>query len=132
MFASTHDVSNNDMDALLHIVVSEAAGTPLSAGELAQRLRISGPAVTYLVDRMIQAGHIQRETHHSDRRKVVLRYSENGLRVAQLFFEPLREHNRTAMADLADQDLAAAHRVLTALSGAINAYRAELDRPAIT
>jgi len=126
-FAGLHHVGNNDMDALLHIVVSEAAGRPLSPGELAERLRVSGPAITYLVNRLIDSGHVRRETHQFDRRKLVLRYSEHGLGVARSFFEPLGEHIRTATADLSDEDLVAAHRVFAALCQAIAGYRRELD-----
>lgn len=126
-FAGLQRVSNNDMDALLQIVVSEAAGAPLSPGELAERLGVSGPAITYLVNRLIDSGHVRRETHQSDRRRLVLRYSEHGLGVARSFFDPLREHIRAAMSDVSDADLVTAHRVLSALSQAIGTYRKELD-----
>jgi hypothetical protein len=41
VFAGRHKVSNNDLDALLHIIVSETAGSPLTPGELRERLGLS-------------------------------------------------------------------------------------------
>ncbi len=126
VFASQHDVSNNDLDALLHVIVAETAGSPLTSGDMGERLGVSAPAVTYVVDRMIASGHIRRESDPADRRKVILRYSQHGLEVARRFFGPLGAHMHTALSDLPDDDLEAAHRVLAAVSRAMETYRAEL------
>jgi DNA-binding MarR family transcriptional regulator len=126
-FASRHDVSNNDLDALLHIIVSESAGSPITPSELGERLGVSGAAITYRVDRMIESGHIRRDSDPNDRRKVILRFSDHGMSVGRDFFGPLGMHTRTAMADLPDDDLAAAHRVFAALATAMDSYRAELE-----
>ncbi len=121
-----HNVSNNDLDALLHVIVAETSGAPLTAGDMRERLGVTAPAVTYLVDRMIASGHIRRETDPRDRRKVLLRYSEHGREVAGRFFGPLGGHMHTSMAEIPDADLIAAHRVLVAVLHAIETYRAEL------
>jgi hypothetical protein len=49
------------------------------------------------------------------------------MHVARGFFTPLAEHIRRALADLPDEDLAAAHRTFTALVDAMRAFRGELD-----
>jgi len=126
LFASMHDVSNNDLDALLHVIVAETSGAPLTAGDMRERLGVTAPAVTYLVDRMIASGHVRRETDPRDRRKVLLRYSEHGREVAGRFFGPLGGHMHTSMAEIPDEDLIAAHRVLVAVLHAMETYRAEL------
>src|SRR3569623_1712296 len=82
-FAGRHDVAANDFRALLHIMVAESAGTPLTAGELRKRMGMSGAAITYLVERMIASGHLLRESDPADRRKVILRVDEHGLEVAR-------------------------------------------------
>ena len=105
IFANMHHISNNDLDALLHVIVAETAGAPLTAGDMRQRLGVSAPAVTYVIDRMIASGHIRRETDPLDRRKVILRYSDHGLQVARQFFGPLGGHMHDSMADLPDEDL---------------------------
>ena len=128
-FAGRHDVTPNDFRALLHVMVAETAGAPLTAGELRSRMGVSGAAITYLVERMIASGHFLRESDPADRRKVILRVADDGRTVARDFFTPLAEHNKRAMAELPDADLAAAHRTITAVIAAMRAFRAQLDEP---
>lgn len=126
VFAGLHDVAANDFRALLHIMVAETAGLPLTAGELRARMGVSGAAITYLVERMIDSGHIRRDSDPDDRRKVLLRYADHGMTVARAFFTPLAGHTHDAMAGLPDDDLVAAHRTFTVLIDAMRAFRAEL------
>jgi DNA-binding MarR family transcriptional regulator len=126
LFATAHDVRPTDFRALLHVMVAETAGEPITSGELRQRMGLSGAAITYLVDRMTAAGHIMRQSDPDDRRKVVLRYSESAMDTARAFFVPLGMHTSGAMAHLPDADLAAARRVFTALIEAMRRYQHEL------
>src|ERR1700727_1150147 len=125
--AVVHDVRPTDFRALLHVMVAETAGAPVTSGELRQRMGLSGAAITYLVDRMMASGHITRESDPVDRRKVILRYSDSGLATARAFFAPLGTHTREAMQDLPDADLAAARRVFAALIEAMGRYQADLE-----
>lgn len=128
-FAESHEVRPNDFRALLHIMVAETAGQPMSSGELGQRMGLSGAGVSYLVDRLIDSGHVRRDAHPADRRKVILRYAELGLDTARSFFTPLQKHTSAALADLPDADLAAAHRVFSAFVVAMRRFHAELGAP---
>lgn len=125
-FAASHDLRPTDFRALLQIMVAETAGQPMTSGDLSQRMGLSGAAITYLVDRMIESGHLRREAHPADRRKVVLRNSEAGLDTARSFFTPLGGHTHAALGDLSDADLAAAHRVFAALIAAMRSFQDEL------
>lgn len=125
-FAGLHALTPNDFRALLHVMVAETAGTPLTAGELRKRMGTSGAAITYLVERMNASGHLLRESDPTDRRKVLLRVADHGMQVAREFFTPLSDHAHEALAGLPDSDLAAAHRVFTALIDAMNTFGAEL------
>jgi DNA-binding MarR family transcriptional regulator len=125
-FARQNDVSGNDFHALLHVMVAETAGTPLTMAQLRQRMDVSPAAITYLVDRMIDAGHVRRESDPTDRRKALLRYENSGMELAHAFFTPLGIHLRTALAELPDKDLIAAHRVFTALIEAMSLFEGEL------
>ena len=87
---------------------------------------MTAAAVTYLVDRMVEAGHVRREPHPADRRKVFLRYSDGGLEVARTFFAPLGLRTHQALEAFTDDDLAVARRVLGALTEAMRAHRAGL------
>lgn len=129
LFAQSQSLRPNDFRALLYIMVAETTGRPMASGDLSQRMGLSGSAITYLVDRLIDAGHIRRDSHPDDRRKVILRYGEAGLATARSFFHPLGVHTRTALADLPDCDLIAAHRVLAALTEAMRHFEGELCRP---
>ncbi len=126
LFAMSHDVRPTDFRALLHIFVAESGGRPMTSGDLSQRMGMSGAAITYLVDRLIESGHVRRDSHPADRRKVVLRYSEPGLDAARSFFTPLSAYNQAALKDLPDADLAAAHRVFGALIAAMRHFQSEL------
>lgn len=121
-FARQHDVSGNDFHALLHVMVAETAGTPLTMAQLRQRMDVSPAAITYLVDRMIDAGHIRRESDPADRRKALLRYESSGMDLAHGFFMPLGAHLRAELAELPDADLLAAHRVFSAMIAAMSTF----------
>jgi DNA-binding MarR family transcriptional regulator len=117
-FARQNDLSGNDFHALLHVMVAEAAGTPLTMAQLRQRMDVSPAAITYLVDRMIDAGHVRREA--------LLRYENSGMELANAFFTPLGIHLRSALAELPDKDLIAAHRVFGAMIAAMSTFEGEL------
>jgi len=126
VFASSRDLRPNDFRAILHIMVAEAAGRPMTSGDLSHRIGLSGSAITYLVDRLIESGHLRRDSHPNDRRKVVLRHGDAAAATAQSFFGPLGVHARAALRDLPDADLVAAHRVLEALIAAMRRFQGEL------
>jgi DNA-binding MarR family transcriptional regulator len=130
-FAAVHSVRPSDFRALLHILVAENAGTPLTSGELRKKMGLSGAAITYLVERLITSGHISRDSHADDRRKVLLRYSDPGLATARSFFNPLGTHTHAALKGLPDADLAAAHRVFAALIAAMRHFQTELGFPQV-
>ena len=125
-YARQNNVSGNDFHALLHVLVAENAGKPLTMAELRQCMDVSPAAITYLVDRMIDAGHIRRESDPADRRKALLRFEDRGMELAEAFHAPLAAHFRTVLADLPDHDLEAAHRVFTALIDAMSTFEVEL------
>ncbi len=126
VFARSNELRANDFRALMHVATAELEGTPLTAGGLGKLMGISSSAVTYLVERMIESGHLRRATDPSDRRRVILHYDEHGMDVARGFFTPLGRRTRAAMAELPDEDLRAAHRVLVAVVLAMRDYRAHL------
>ena len=126
IFAEQNNVSANEFRALLFVMIAESEGRRLTAGDLRRQMGLSGAAITYLVERMADTGHLRRETDPADRRKVILRYADHGMTVARAFFAKLAEHNHRALSDLSDDDLETAHRTFVALAEAMRAYRAEL------
>jgi DNA-binding MarR family transcriptional regulator len=128
-FARINDVSSGDFHALLHIMVAETSGAPLTLAQLRQRMDVSPAAITYLVDRMIEAGHIRREADPDDRRKWLLRYERQGMTLAHAFFRPLGVQLSAALADLSDRELIAAHKVFTAMIAAMSTFEDKLVIP---
>jgi DNA-binding MarR family transcriptional regulator len=126
VFAAVHQLRPSDFRALLHILVAENAGAPLTSGELRQKMGLSAAAITYLVERMINSGHISRDSDPTDRRKVILRHADQDVDMADAFFAALAAHSHAAMAKLPDNDLTAAHRVLTALIDGMRRFHDEV------
>ncbi|HET7742247.1 MAG TPA: MarR family winged helix-turn-helix transcriptional regulator [Mycobacterium sp.] len=128
-FAVRNNVSANEFRALLFVMIAEHSGVRMTAGDLRKNMGLSGAAITYLVERMAENGHLRREMDPTDRRKVILRYGDHGWDVAREFFARLGEHTHAALADLPDEDLRAAHRTFGALVAGMRAYRAEMPAP---
>ncbi|EMD28288.1 Transcriptional regulator, MarR family [Amycolatopsis azurea DSM 43854] len=61
-------INATDLAAMEHLTTDG----PLTAKELADRLRVSTAASTHIVDRLEKAGHIVRRPHATDRRKVLV------------------------------------------------------------
>lgn len=61
-------INSTDLSALEHVVTDG----PLTARELADRLQVSTAASTHVVDRLERAGHVVRQPHATDRRKVLV------------------------------------------------------------
>ncbi|MFD3744068.1 MarR family winged helix-turn-helix transcriptional regulator [Nocardia sp. NPDC058633] len=125
VFARSNNLRPNDFRALMHVATADAEGSPVSAGQLSKLMGVSAPAVTYLVERMIEAGHLERVPDPADRRRVHLSYTEQGMSVASGFFGPLSARTRAALAALPDADLTAAHRVLVGVTTALREFHAE-------
>lgn len=61
-------VNDTDLSAMEHLMTEG----PLSPSDLARHLDISTAATTVVVDRLAALGHVHREPHAHDRRKVVV------------------------------------------------------------
>ncbi|MDO5711249.1 MAG: MarR family transcriptional regulator, partial [Micrococcales bacterium] len=111
-FGATAQLHQKDFRALTAIYVAENAGQPLTPSDLARDLSLSSGAVTYLVERLVASGHVRRDAHPYDRRKVILRYDDHGREVAAGFFGPLAGHTHSQLAAHSDEEIAAAIAVL--------------------
>ncbi len=100
LYAEQNHLSANEFRALMFVIIAEAGGVRLTAGELRKKMGLSGAAITYLVERMTETGHLRREADPKDRRKVILRYAEQGFDIARTFFTQVAEHNHRAMSDV--------------------------------
>lgn len=128
-FAALHGLHATDFEALVHVMDAEAAGAPLTPGELATRLRLSSGATTAVIDRLERRGHLHRDRDDADRRKIHLRRAEHGLAVALEFFGGLMPLRERVMEPMSDADLAVVHRFLTSMADGFAGYRSLLAEP---
>ncbi|MGG7466206.1 MarR family winged helix-turn-helix transcriptional regulator [Plantibacter sp. YIM 135347] len=95
------DVDAAGLDAMDHLL---SAG-PSTPTELAHRLEISTAAMTLVLNRLESAGHVRRERHPSDGRKLVVTASEESAEEAHGRVAPLIEGVEELIASMGDADL---------------------------
>lgn len=112
VFSGAHGLHRTDMNALVYISAAAEAGHPLSPGQLGAELRLSSPATTALLDRLERVGHVVRERDTADRRRVVVRTREQGIRLAVEFFSPLGVALHAMMDEFGTDELCTVRRFL--------------------
>lgn len=127
-FAARQRLHPTDVHALLHVMLAEGRGAPLTAGGLGAELDLSSGAVTALVDRLERAGHVTRAGDAADRRKVFLHYSAAGRALAESFFEPLNARTAPLMGTYTQAELRMISRFLREMSDAFAAHRTGLSQ----
>lgn len=123
VFSTAHHLHRSDMNALAYVSAADEAGEPLSPGQLGAELGLSSPATTALIDRLERVGHLTRERHPSDRRKVVLRTRDQGMRLAVEFFMPLGQALHRVMDEFDVEQLRLVLRFLDRATAAVEAVR---------
>ncbi len=116
-----------ELDALLHIARQRHAGQQVTSKQLADHLGVTASAVTYLVDRLCQSGHLQRVPDQEDRRRVFLERSDAARDVSQQFFGPLEHRISVALDDYSAADLATFCAMLATLNTSLTAFNDELS-----
>lgn len=87
---------------------------------------LSGAAITYLVGRFTDSGYVVRQADPTDRRKVIVRSCDHGMRIARAFSTRVDEYTRRAYEGFPHADRQAAHRTFAALMGGMRAFRSYL------
>ena len=87
---------------------------PATPGALGAALHLSSAAATALVDRLADAGLVDRERDEADRRKVRLVVTDRARRLGDDFFAALLAPLRAAAAALSPAEAAAVARFLGA------------------
>jgi DNA-binding MarR family transcriptional regulator len=108
-----------DLHAMNHIF---SGGDRIGPVELGQRLGIRSASATALVDRLEESGHVRREPHPDDRRRVVLVPSEQSAVQTMAAMTPMLVDIEAAAARLTDSERAAATRFLTEAAEAMRRY----------
>lgn len=97
-----------------------ASGAPSrTVGSLAAHLKLSAPTVTGIVDRLEEAGLVERRRDKSDRRVVEVVATERGRRLVSEVFAAREERLRGFFAAMEEEDARALLRGLEAFREAI-------------
>jgi DNA-binding MarR family transcriptional regulator len=90
--------------AQYRMLVQIARGTDASSS-LAQKLAVSAPSVTSVVEALVQRGAVERAHSAADRRRIALALTEPGRDLLATAEEVLQERLQTIADELADEDL---------------------------
>lgn len=88
---------------------------PLTPTELAHRLDISTAAMTLVLNRLEDAGHIRRERHPNDGRKLLVIANDESADQAQNMVLPLVEGVETLIASMSEKEREIASRFVDEL-----------------
>jgi DNA-binding MarR family transcriptional regulator len=89
----------------------------LSCREIGERMVTTVPDVTRLLDRLEARGLISRERPAHNRRQVITRVTDEGLRLLAELDEPVGESHRRLAGHLGEKQLKTLNRLLEALRG---------------
>lgn len=92
--ATALDIGRTDLRAM---EVISRLGAP-AAGDLARELDLTTGAVTGLVDRLVRAGYVERQSDEADRRRVVLSLTSRGRQRERAIFSPLESDTLRVLA----------------------------------
>lgn len=97
----------SEVDAMEHLMAE-----PMGPVELSRRLHMTSASATVLVDRLEEAGHVAREADPEDRRRRVVRPTEQGARAVYEQVVPLIVDLVSAEDRLSARERAAVERYL--------------------
>lgn len=130
VFAAQHALQDSDLHALVAIMSAEGGGSPLTPRDLRGHLGLSSAGTSYVIDRLSQAGHVERARDHpTDNRVVHLRYTAQGQAMGVRFFGPLGEHTERIMDQFTHDELRTVARFLDATAAATRDHLDHLQAP---
>lgn len=91
---------------------------PLSPSELAESARITPAAMTASIDRLIEMGHVHRDNHPTDRRKVVVTASPKSVALIMSELRSMVTDVNDVLTSYSPQELATITEFLTAVNAA--------------
>ena len=109
------DLTGTQYNALR--ILRGAGSEGLSCREIGERMVTTVPDVTRLLDRLEGRGLISRERPAHNRRQVITRVTDEGLRLLAELDEPVDESNRRLAGHLGEKQLKTLNRLLEALRG---------------
>lgn len=109
-------LKGDDLSPAQYNILRILRGCPegLTCGEIGNRMISRDPDITRLLDRMEKRKLITRGRNDEDRRVVLARITEEGLKVLSRLDQPVRETHRKLLGHLGEERLQALHELLEA------------------
>jgi DNA-binding MarR family transcriptional regulator len=115
-------LGETDLNAMDELVRSDQ---PMGPVELGNRLGIRSASATMLVDRLESAGHLRRERHPTDRRRITLYTTESARREVLTTLAPLLVSIDAIASALDEDESRVVLGFLRDVTEAINAFSSE-------
>ncbi len=100
---------------------------PMTIGSLREKLDLSPAAMTKLVDRLEDSGHVRRAPDVHDRRRIQLEVTEKANDLAKDVFSRFIEHTQITLDSYDDENLEVAERFLSDIRDALPGGAAERE-----
>ncbi|MCP2181985.1 DNA-binding transcriptional regulator, MarR family [Prauserella alba] len=110
-----------DVQAMDHVAATDE---PLGTVELGDRLGMRSASAAALVSRLIEAGHVVRESHPADRRRVVLTPTVHGRAEVRDQLAPMLDELTAVIGALDDAEAATVLRFLQQAGAVMRSYAA--------
>jgi DNA-binding MarR family transcriptional regulator len=105
--------------AQLKVLFAVSCRGPLTVSELAERLAISPPTASHLVERVVQLGLVTRREDERDRRRTLVELTERGEALLRQLRQGSEQAWRDLLVQLSPEDLEALLRGVRALVSAV-------------
>jgi DNA-binding MarR family transcriptional regulator len=115
------DISGADLTVVQFVARAESAGRHVRVKDLAERLGLTGPAVTGAIDRLERTGHLQRVPNPDDGRSRHIELTPSAREAYAAAMDSTNEHLHELLASFTDRERARlvriVDRVIDALDG---------------
>lgn len=118
-YAEVIDLNPSDFAAILYLWEQGLEDNPVTASQLAKHLKVTPAAVTYLVERLVKRGLLERAPNPEDRRQVLLSVSADGGHLGHGFLAPQDAWLSRTLAGRSDEELTTAIGILADLTDAL-------------
>lgn len=115
---AAHGISDAKAMPVLHIA---RAGDGVRQGVLAEEIGVEGPSLVRILDQLCQAGLVERRDDPTDKRAKTLHLTTEGKALAAVVEDAVQVVRAQMLANVGDDDLAAAIRTFVAFEAALDA-----------
>lgn len=119
-------MGENDLLVLQYLLRAKRQGREVSPSELAKYLAVSTPSVTGILDRLERSGHLVRESHPDDRRRVIVRSSDMAAAEVNGTLRGMHARMMEVVSSLSAEDAAVVTQFLRNMTDAVDT----IDLPA--